>query len=406
MAHKKNGSSKTTAASKKSNSKEVLRAELKTEREGILLWKRPFTTLHYSFLELITLGIEFTQRLMAKKLAILLLSGVLGVLTYLYNVDGPHQPFVQSYEKYFLWCVWWVGLGVLSSVGLGTGLHTFILYLGPHIAAVTMAAYECGSTDFPEPPYPESILCPSGTQDKTASIMTVWQIMSKVRVECICWGAGTALGELPPYFVARAHRLSGYDSDEEDEDDELKELEEKWKQDPSTLSIFDKAKLGVEKIVERVGFFGILACASIPNPLFDLAGITCGHFLVPFWTFFGATLIGKAVIKMHIQKLFIIMSFNEKLISGAMEQIRKVPYIGSRIQGPFQDFLRQQKEKLHSGGGGGEDSTQKPSAEGGNFLSEAFGKLVLLMIAYFLVSIINSLAQNHHKRLHKKFKDK
>jgi len=35
--------------------------------------------------------------------------------------------------------------------------------------------------------------------------------------------------------------------------------------------------------------------------LFDLAGITCGHFLVPFGTFFGATLIGKAVIKMHIQ---------------------------------------------------------------------------------------------------------
>lgn len=40
---------------------------------------------------------------------------------------------------------------------------------------------------------------------------------------------------------------------------------------------------------------------QIPNPLFDLAGITCGHFLVPFWTFFGATLIGKAVVKMHIQ---------------------------------------------------------------------------------------------------------
>lgn len=40
---------------------------------------------------------------------------------------------------------------------------------------------------------------------------------------------------------------------------------------------------------------------QIPNPLFDLAGITCGHFLVPFWTFFGATLIGKALIKTHIQ---------------------------------------------------------------------------------------------------------
>lgn len=45
----------------------------------------------------------------------------------------------------------------------------------------------------------------------------------------------------------------------------------------------------------------LMCTFQIPNPLFDLAGITCGHFLVPFWTFFGATLIGKAIIKMHIQ---------------------------------------------------------------------------------------------------------
>ena len=32
-------------------------------------------------------------------------------------------------------------------------------------------------------------------------------------------------GELPPYFMARAHRLSGYDSD--DEEDEFEELQEK-----------------------------------------------------------------------------------------------------------------------------------------------------------------------------------
>lgn len=48
-------------------------------------------------------------------------------------------------------------------------------------------------------------------------------------------------------------------------------------------------------------FFSCLGSLQIPNPLFDLAGITCGHFLVPFWTFFGATLIGKAFVKMHIQ---------------------------------------------------------------------------------------------------------
>ena len=62
---------------------------------------------------------------------------------------------IRRLEKQLLWCMYWVGLGVLSSVGLGTGLHTFLLYLGPHIAAVTLAAYECESLDFPEPPYPD-----------------------------------------------------------------------------------------------------------------------------------------------------------------------------------------------------------------------------------------------------------
>ena len=33
--------------------------------------------------------------------------------------------------------------------------------------------------------------------------------MAKVRIESMMWGMGTALGELPPYFMARAARLSG-----------------------------------------------------------------------------------------------------------------------------------------------------------------------------------------------------
>ena len=36
---------------------------------------------------------------------------------------------VESVEKTLLWWGYWVGLGILSSVGLGTGLHTFLLYL-------------------------------------------------------------------------------------------------------------------------------------------------------------------------------------------------------------------------------------------------------------------------------------
>ncbi|KAL7612678.1 hypothetical protein Lser_V15G06096 [Lactuca serriola] len=33
--------------------------------------------------------------------------------------------------------------------------------------------------------------------------------------------------------------------------------------------------------------------ASVPNPLFDLAGIMSGQFGIPFWKFFLATLFGK-----------------------------------------------------------------------------------------------------------------
>lgn len=45
--------------------------------------------------------------------------------------------YVAYLEKRFLWCAYWVGLGILSSVGLGTGLHTFLLYLvRKHVSVV------------------------------------------------------------------------------------------------------------------------------------------------------------------------------------------------------------------------------------------------------------------------------
>ena len=118
--------------------------------------------------------------------------------------------------------------------------------------------------------------------------------------------------------MARAARLSG-SRDEDDED--LQDFEDLLAAKKGStmgkeleLDFMTRGKLFMHDLVQRVGFFGILAAASIPNPLFDLAGITCGHFLVPFWTFFGATLIGKAVVKMHIQKLFIIFLFSKQYV--------------------------------------------------------------------------------------------
>lgn len=86
--------------------------------------------------------------------------------------------------------------------------------------------------------------------------------MSKVRLESFLWGAGTALGELPPYFMARAARLSGYDPEDAEDLQEFEELQKK-RETGAKLNTFEKLKLLMERIVERVGFFGILACASV-----------------------------------------------------------------------------------------------------------------------------------------------
>lgn len=203
---------------------------------------------------------------------------------------------------------------------------------------------------------------------------------------------GTAIGELPPYFMARAARLSGQIDEEEKE---IEELHEK-----GHLSFMERAKIAVHDFVQKVGFLGILLCASIPNPLFDLAGITCGHFLIPFPTFFGATLIGKAIIKMHIQQLFVIFIFSEHHVEQVISLIKYVPSVGSKLQAPFKEYLNKQKEKLHQSFGTKHQNIT-PS-----WLSWAFEKLVLIMVIYFLLSIVNSLAQTYHKKISSSRKQK
>lgn len=380
-----------------------VRDEERHERESLVLWRRPITTIHYFLLELLLDIQEYASKLLNYKTSVLLIISLVLASVVAYHTPGSHQEVVQSLEKQVLWCLYWVGLGVLSSVGLGTGLHTFLLYLGPHIAKVTLAAYECGTLDFPSPPYPDSVVCPD--DGAAGGEITLWSIMSKVRLEAMMWGAGTALGELPPYFMARAARLSSLGkgkrgrkpSIELVEEDKLAEFEAlQLKQEhPEEMTVMDRLKLGVERLVERVGFFGILACASIPNPLFDLAGITCGHFLVPFWTFFGATLIGKAIIKTHLQQVTVIIAFSESLVNNLVTFLAKIPVVGHHLQKPIEELLRTQKAKLHSKDG-------HVAAEGGSLLATLFEGLVFVMVVYFVVSIVHSLAQSYCQRLQTK----
>lgn len=109
----------------------------------------------------------------------------------------------------------------------------------------------------------------------------------------------------------------------------MKDIEELEQKPLNERTWADSVKIGIVHMMKKLGFWGILLCASvctfflltlffacngnklleliehclsqIPNPLFDLAGIMCGTCLIPFGTFFGATFIGKAIVKASIQ---------------------------------------------------------------------------------------------------------
>lgn len=59
---------------------------------------------------------------------------------------------------------------------------------------------------------------------------------------------------------------------------------------------------------------------------------------------------------------------------------------------PFKEYLQKQKEKLHLKPG-----TAVPQSA--SWLSWVFEKLVLIMVVYFVISIINSMAQEYHKKV-------
>ena len=116
---------------------------------------------------------------------------------------------------FLIFSLYWIGLGVASSIGLGTGLHTFILYLGPHIFRVVLAANECNSIPVMQPSrWKFDHFGECKAVHNPSSHIGFWTIYEAVLLEAFLWGAGTAIGELPPYFVSRAASMAGSRSEE------------------------------------------------------------------------------------------------------------------------------------------------------------------------------------------------
>jgi len=130
-----------------------------------------------------------------------------------------------------------------------------------------------------------------------------------------------------------------------------------------------------------------LLFASIPNPLFDLAGLTSGHFLVPFYTFFIATLIGKAVIKVSIQSLFVVAVFRKDTLETQLAWLESTfPF----IRGKLKPLLEDVEKKFHR-----QPGTEIVTTSEKSILATVWELFVALMILYFVVSAINSTVNEY-----------
>ena len=278
--------------------------------EDLTLWSRPLDTLRHFGAVLgdflmgpVRAACDPQNAAITGSLAVAVL-----VLLVARCVPGPHLEALLSLEHSIIYTLWWFGLGVASSVGLGTGAHTGTLFLFPHICAVVRTAENHKRVDFDPtynswsfPPKLAEAFKPLGLDKaQTAALPepTYWSLFFGLLYPVIVWGVGTALGELPPYLVAYSHAKAG--EQDEDYDDIMKEVEQKKKAgeiDYSITGLVNTMTVWMVDFLRNNGFWGVLLFSSYPNALFDMCGLCCGHSMMPMWKFLVAVSIGKGFIK-------------------------------------------------------------------------------------------------------------
>jgi len=349
----------------------------RTERSKLNIYHHPLLISKYFCLYLLDTSKHIGKFIFTNSILILFFVLILATCLYLIETNIDHE-ILYMMRSTFMWYGYWLVLGVFSSIGIGTGLHTFFIFLGPHIAEITTAAYTCGNLNFKV--FGEgSFIC---TGEALPSSVSVLGIYSKVKMQAFFWGFGTAIGELPPYFVSRAAALAGQNN----------QSISKFEDYDEQSSFVDKIQVFLFKLLRKLGFIGILLCASFPNPLFDVAGILCGHFLIPFGTFFGATFIGKAIIKNSIQSIILIVAFSEKTINYLLSLITGYPTLYNFVK----NALDEQYQKFKA------PPTNNVEENDSGIISYLWNTLITVMIAYFVFSIIESLAISEFNKVKEK----
>lgn len=88
-------------------------------------------------------------------------------------------------EAWLQYAIWWISLGILSSIGLGTGMHSGILFLFPHILKVSLEQWRWAGA---------SVVCdPIGT---IFACFVCWGMKrQKILLQLLCYDE-----RFPPFY--------------------------------------------------------------------------------------------------------------------------------------------------------------------------------------------------------------
>jgi outer membrane biosynthesis protein TonB len=325
------------------------------------------------------------------------------------QLEGPHQAWLRAALFHAEFATWWLGLGILSSVGLGTGMHSGMLFTFPHAFMTVKAAEQCGSLDFDsnanmwKRDEALAFACPAGGGG--GGEVAYLDVLLKVLPVFALWGMGTAIGEVPPYFVSYMARKAGTSNADMAEIDDMR----------TKTDAVSRMQVWMLDFMEWGGFWGIVAMAAWPNAAFDMCGIVCGHLLFPLWKFLGATIIGKGLMKAPMQAVFFVALFR-KSTANAVLSSGFFLVIQNAVNGAIQAFkpgapevnfvqIANAKRETMSTAGGEDGGTSSADAAGGFNPAAAAGMLwnifIVCMVGYFVKSIVEQVAQEHARSLEK-----
>jgi membrane protein YqaA with SNARE-associated domain len=348
------------------------------EREKLSLFSSPLTVIYLFTVIAVRSTVKGCIFLLNHNLFKFFVAPVaIAVLTG-YQFEGEHRQYLDEGYFWASYVVWWMGLGILSSVGLGTGMHSGILFLFPHIMKVCIAADNLGSLNFDSSHHMwfEDPTFELRSDGEPTQEVTFWATYAKIYLPCVLWGMGTAFGEIPPYALSYANTAAGK------EDEQFREI---TADAASANTLYNRMMQWMIRFMQKHGFVGVFLMSAWPNAFFDLCGICCGHFQMNFWTFLIGTMLGKAGVKVAGQAAFFVTIFTKEHMASMILLLRRA--LPDELVDNLESTIVAKKASLEVG-----QAAHEADSNGG-LLKKGWNWLIFAIIVMFVLSCISAFAK-------------